>query len=169
MPCPVLRIVRGVSSTREYEQVIDLARDSFGVANSSVRRKVVRASAAQVKALAEPCFDGQRFPVVIIDGVEYAGETMVVALGITEDGRKRILGLRQGTTENAAVCTELLEDLPQRGQETAQPTLLVLDGFKALHAAARRLWGPECRKPEVPDPQEAKREGSCTREVLVGA
>ena len=132
MPNAVLRrMVRGVS-TREYEQVIDLARDGFGVAKSSVSREFVRASTAQVKALAERRFDGQRFPVVMIDGVEYAGQTMVVAMGITEDGTKQILGLRQGATENAAVCVELLEDLQQRGLDTAQPTLLVLDGSKAL-------------------------------------
>ena len=141
MPSAVLRrMVRGVS-TREYEQVIDMARDGFGVAKSSVSRDFVRASLAQVKALAERRFDDQRFPVVMIDGVEYAGETMVVAMGITQDGTKRILGLRQGATENAVVCTELLENLRERGLDTTQPTLLVLDGSKALHAAARRVWG----------------------------
>ena len=77
----------------------------------------------------------------MIDGVEYAGETMVVAMGITEDGTKRILGLRQGATENAAVCAALLEDLGQRGLDTSRPTLLVLDGSKALHAAVKRVWG----------------------------
>ena len=133
-------MVRGVS-TREYEYVVDVARDGFGVAKSSVSREFVRASAAEVKALAERRFDGQRFPVVMIDGVEYAGETMVVAMGITVDGTKRILGLRQGATENAVVCTALLEDLRERGLDTTQPTLLVLDGSKALHAAARRIWG----------------------------
>jgi putative transposase len=141
MPKAVLRrMVRGVS-TRDYEHVVDMARDGFGVAKSSISREFVRASAAQVKALAERCINGQRFPVVMIDGVEYAGETMVVAMGITEDGTKRILGLRQGATENAVVCTELLEDLRERGLDTTQPTLLVLDGSKALHAAARRIWG----------------------------
>jgi len=141
MPQAVLRrMVRGVS-TREYEHVVDMARDGFGVAKSSVSREFVRASAAEVKALAERHFDGQRFPVVMLDGVEYAGETMVVAMGITEDGTKRILGLRQGATENAVVCTALLEDLRERGLDTTQPTLLVLDGSKALHAAARRIWG----------------------------
>ena len=114
MPRAVLRrMVRGVS-TRDYEEVIDLARDGFGVAKSSVSRDFVRASAADVKALAERRFEGERFPVVMIDGVEYAGETMVVALGITEDGTKRILGLRQGATENAEVCNALLEDLGHR-------------------------------------------------------
>jgi transposase-like protein len=133
-------MVRGVS-THDYESVIDIARDGFGVAKSSVSRDFVRASAAAVKALAERRFEGSHFPVVMIDGVEYAGETMVVALGITDDGTKRVLGLRQGATENAEVCTALLEDLSQRGLDTKKPTLLVLDGSKALHAAAKRVWG----------------------------
>ena len=92
-----------------------------------------------MKELAERRFDGQRFPVVMIDGVEYAVETTIVAMGITEDGTKRILGLRQGATEDAAVCTELLEDLRERELDMTQPTLSVLDGFKALHVVARRL------------------------------
>jgi putative transposase len=141
MPRAVLRrMVRGVS-TRDYAGVVELARDGFGVAKSSVSRDFVRASAADVQALAERRFEDQRFGVVMIDGVEYAGATLIVALGIAEDGTKRILGLRQGATENAAVCVALLEDLQARGLDTSRPTLLVLDGSKALHAAARRVWG----------------------------
>jgi len=141
MPQAVLRrMVRGVS-TREYEEVVDMARDGFGVGKSSVSREFVRASAADVKALAERHFDGDRFAAVMIDGVEYAGETMVVALGITDDGTKRVLGLRQGATENADVCTALLEDLIGRGLDARRPTLFVLDGSKALHAAVTRSWG----------------------------
>jgi hypothetical protein len=66
---------------------------------------------------------------------------MICALGITEDGQKRLLGVRQGATENAVVCTALLEDLCGRGLGTSSPALLVLDGAKALHAAAKRVWG----------------------------
>ena len=141
MPQAVLRrMVRGVS-TREYEQIVDMARDGFGVDRSSVSRQFVRASAADVQALAERRFEGAHFAVVMIDGVEYAGETMVVALGITADGTKRVLGPRRGATENAAVCAALLEDLRGRGLDTAHPTLFVLDGSKALHAAVVRVWG----------------------------
>ena len=53
----------------------------------------------------------------------------------------RVLGLREGATENAAVCVALLEDLQARGLDTSRPVLLVLDGAKALHAAAKRVWG----------------------------
>ena len=128
-------MVRGVS-TRKYEHFIDMARDGFDVAQSSVSRRFVRAFAAQLNELAERSGNGQRRPVVMIEGVEYAGETMVVAMGITEDGTKHILGLRKNATENAAVCMEPLEDLQQRGLDTAQPTLLVLDGSKAPRTAA---------------------------------
>jgi putative transposase len=141
MPEAVLkRMVRGVSC-RDYEGVIDLAREGFGVQKSSVSRSFVKASAKDVRQLAQRRFDGLRIAVIYMDGVTYAGEVMTVALGVLENGTKRVLGFRQGATENAAVCTALLEDLQERGLDTSQPTLLVLDGSKALHAAVKRVWG----------------------------
>jgi putative transposase len=141
MPKAVLkRLVRGVSC-RDYEGVVDLAREGFGVQKSSVSRSFVKASADEVRQLSERRFDGVRIPAIYLDAVVYAGETMTVALGVLENGAKRVLGVRQGATENAAVCTALLEDLQGRGLDTSQPTLLVLDGSKALHAAVKRVWG----------------------------
>lgn len=66
---------------------------------------------------------------------------MVAALGISEDGRKAILGIRQGATENATVVGELLGDLAERGLDFTQPRLYVLDGGKALTAAVKKLAG----------------------------
>jgi transposase-like protein len=134
------RMVHGVS-TRDYERVVDLATEGFGVKRSSVSRGFVKATAQEVQTLAERRFEGVRFVVVYIDGHEYAGETMIVALGVTKEGEKRILGLRQGATENAEVVTSLLEDLRERGLNTSQPTLFVLDGAKALRAAVKRVFG----------------------------
>jgi transposase-like protein len=134
------RMVRGVS-TRDYEGVIDVATEGFGVKRSSVSRSFVKATAQEIRTLAERRLDGMRFVAVFIDGKEYAGETMVVALGVTDSGEKRILGLRQGATENAEVVTSLLEDLRERGLDAAQATLFVLDGAKALHAAVKRVFG----------------------------
>jgi len=133
-------LVNGVS-TRRYEKVVNLAREGFGVKKSSVSRGFVRASAAEVRQLAERRFDDERLAVIFIDAQPYAGEMMVVALGITTSGEKRILGLRQGATENAAVVTSLLEELRERGVKTDAPTLFVLDGAKALVAAVVRVWG----------------------------
>jgi putative transposase len=133
-------LVNGVS-TRRYEQVVQLARAGFGVKKSSVSRGFVRASAAEVERLAERRFEEERFAAIFVDAQPYAGEMLVVALGITTAGEKRLLGLRQGATENATVVTSLLEELRERGVRTDVPTLFVLDGAKALHAAVIRVWG----------------------------
>ena len=92
MPQSVLKRLVGGVSCRDYEGVVEMAREGFGVKKSSVSRSFVKASAKQVRALAERRFDGERFPVIYIDGTPYAGETMIAALGITEDGTKRLLG-----------------------------------------------------------------------------
>jgi putative transposase len=133
-------LVNGVS-TRRYEQVVHLARQGFGVQKSSVSRGFVRASAREVQRLAERRFDDERFAVIFIDAQPYAGQMMVAVLGITAAGKKRLLGLRQGATENATVVTSLLEELRERGVRTDVPTLFVLDGAKALVAAVVRVWG----------------------------
>jgi putative transposase len=136
------RLVRGVSC-RDYEAVVERAAEGFGIGKSSVSRAFVRASATEVERLTQRRFDGTRFVVIFIDGVEYAGATMIVALGVTAHGEKRVLGLRQGATENAAVCTSLLEELRDRGLRTDQPTLFVLDGAKALRKAVQDVWGSQ--------------------------
>ncbi|MDQ6701418.1 MAG: transposase, partial [Acidobacteriota bacterium] len=69
------------------------------------------------------------------------GRHMIVALGIGCDGRKMVLGLREGATENAAVVGELLSDLLTRGLDFTQPRLYVLDGSKALHSAVQKHAG----------------------------
>ena len=134
------RMVRGVS-TRDYEGAIDLAADACGVKKSSVSRGFVRASAASLKAWAMRNLGTTRYVAVFIDGVEYAEETLVVALGLTAAGDKQVLGLRQGGTENAQVVTSLLEELQQRGLDPQRPTLFVLDGAKALVAGVKRVFG----------------------------
>ena len=43
-------------------------------------------------------------PVILIDGIRFRDHTILVALGATDDGTKQVLGLREGSTENAAVA-----------------------------------------------------------------
>lgn len=134
------RVLHGVSG-RNYEQVVEQVRESYGVKRSSVSRAFVRSTTDRVRELCERRWDGVRFAAIVIDGKSFAREMMVAVLGITVDGAKQILGLRQGATENAQVCTELLELLRERGVATDVPTLFVLDGAKALRAAVSSVWG----------------------------
>src|SRR5206468_3805077 len=64
--------------------------------------------------------DGLEVVALFMDGIVVARQTVIVVLAITRDGGKVPLGLRLGSTENAVVCTELLQDLLARG--------LTLDG-----------------------------------------
>jgi len=66
---------------------------------------------------------------------------MLVALGIDADGKKHVLGVREGATENAASCTALLTDLRDRGLRTDRAVLVVIDGGKALAKAVRNVFG----------------------------
>lgn len=134
------RMIRGVS-TRDYAGVVDTARAGFGVGRSSVSRGFIDASRAEVEELMRRRFEGVRFPAIFIDGVEYADTTMVVAVGLTEDGQKRILGFREGASENAEVCKSLIEDLCERGLCREEVTVFVLDGSKALRKAVLAAWG----------------------------
>jgi putative transposase len=134
------RMLHGVSG-RNYEEVVGRVRESFGVKRASVSRAFVRATADRVRELRERRWDGVRFAAIVIDGKSFAREMMVAVLGITVDGAKQILGLRQGASENAQVCKDLLELLRERGVATDVPTLFVLDGAKALRAAVIGVWG----------------------------
>lgn len=134
------RLVRGVSC-RDYEGVIDLAAEGCGVRKSSVSRGFVRASAAALEEWTGRRYGDKRFVAVFLDGIEYAGETLVVCLGLTEEGQKQVLGLRQGATENAEVVKSLLEELLERGLNVSRPTLFAVDGAKALVAALKRVFG----------------------------
>ena len=77
-----------------------------------------------------------------LDGTYFQKQQLIVALGLNLQGRKMVLGLRQGVTENATVVRQLLEDLQERGLDFSVPRLSVLDGGKALSAALRKLAGP---------------------------
>ena len=66
---------------------------------------------------------------------------MIAAIGISQDGRKAILGMRQGPPANATVVAELVCDLAEHGFDFTATRLYVLDGGKAHSAAVRRHAG----------------------------
>ena len=78
---------------------------------------------------------------LLIDATPFEGQQMVAALGIGQDGRKTILGIRREATENATVVSELLSDLVSSGLDFTEPRLYILDGAKALTAAVNKHAG----------------------------
>jgi len=80
-------------------------------------------------------------PVPRVDGVGLDNYTAIVALGITSEGHKIIMGLRIGSTENSQVCRDLLTDLIERGLQCEDGLLAVIDGSKALRKALKEVFG----------------------------
>ena len=128
-------------STRKYGQAIRQFSEAYGLEKSTVSEHFIEASRAKLKDLMERRLDKLRLCALLIDATPFEGQQMVAALGISEDGRKTILGIRQGATENATVVGELLGDLVERGLDFSEPRLYVLDGGKALTAAVKKHAG----------------------------
>ena len=66
---------------------------------------------------------------------------MVVALGVTLDGQKGVLGFVQAGTENAEVLTPFLRSLIDRGLNIDEGILVVIDGSKGVRSAVGRAFG----------------------------
>jgi hypothetical protein len=110
---------------------------SFKSTNLS-SRQFVAASSNQLRVLCERRLEDLNLVVLMIDGIHFGGQVLVVALGIAEGGEKHVLGVWRGATENTTVVKGLLEDLVDRGQ----PDRIVLvdgaAGGQERKALARR-------------------------------
>jgi putative transposase len=132
--------MRGLS-TRDYGAVAREFSEAYAIEKSAVSENFIEAGREKVKELMERPLGELRLCAVLIDGTPFKNRQMGVALGISCDGHKTVLGLREGATEDAAVVGELLGGLLERGLDLSTPRLYILDGGKALHAAVRRHTG----------------------------
>lgn len=134
------RIILGLSS-RDYQRAIDEFYEGYGLSKSSISRRFIKATSRKLEELMERPLGGLDLVVIGIDGIEVAGEVLVIAVGIDAKGKKHVLGLWQGATENAQVCKDLLSDMVRRGLATDQKYLFVVDGSKALSKAIKDTFG----------------------------
>jgi putative transposase len=128
-------------STRNYGRAVREFTDAYGLEKSAVSEHFIEASRRKLKELMERRLNKMQFCALLVDATPFEGQQMVVAMGIGQDGRKTILGIRQGATENATVVSELLGNLVERGLDFTRPRVYVLDGGKALHTAVKTHVG----------------------------
>ena len=133
-------MVRGVT-TRNYDEALGHLSDGLGLKKSAVSESFQRASQKDLDALNGRSLAEWTVPVIYIDGVDFGDTMCVVALGVTNTGEKKVLGLREGATENSTVVRDLLAGLKERGLDTPKRTLFVLDGSKALSKGVRSTFG----------------------------
>jgi len=135
-------------STRKYARSLDRIPsevDERSVSKSAVSRRFVALSAKQMTEwLSLPLCDLD-LPIVMIDAIAFRDHTILIALGIDLQGNKHVLGVREGTTENATVARALLADLLERGLDSDRARLFVIDGAKALRVAIEKTFGKFAR------------------------
>ena len=135
------KIMHGLSM-RSYKEVVQQFVDAYGLEKSTISEHFIEASRVKLEQLMKRSLAGVPLVAMFIDGTIFKGQNLIVAVGIDRTGRKIVLGLRQGTTENATVVGDLLGDLAERGVDFNEPRLYVIDGSKAIRRAIGNYAGP---------------------------
>lgn len=135
-------LLRGIS-TREYQEVLPQMAATVGVSRSAISRKVIDASIEQLQQLQERRWENVEILVIYIDGQRFAEHHIISAVGVDREGKKHILGIELGATENTASVLRLLTHLREQGLPTDRKYLFVIDGAKALRAAIQEVFGGE--------------------------
>jgi putative transposase len=133
------RVLYGISC-RNYEQAAGTLPGAIGLSGSSVSRAFVKVSAQHLQEFQERDLSGLDLVAVFLDGKSFAEDEMVIALGVSMDGGKHILGFVQTGTENARVIVQFLTGLLDRGLDISEGILAVVDGSKGLIAGLKKAF-----------------------------
>ncbi len=134
------RVLYGISC-RNYETAAAAVPGAIGLASSTVSRRFTQASAKQLQALQDRDLSELDIVAIFLDGKTFADMTMVIAVGITLTGEKHVLGFVETGTENEKVLTPFLQSLCDRGLDSSDGLLVIIDGAKGLRAAVRQAFG----------------------------
>lgn len=130
-------------SEREFERVLEKGLKKKGVSRSAISRRVIRSTLDSLKTFEERTWDKVRFVALLLDGVRIGKKMVVACVGVDLSGRKHVLAIQPGATENAIVCRDLIRKLIERGLNVDGNYLFVVDGSKALRAAVVERFGEE--------------------------
>ena len=137
----MLAIMLNGVSTRRYETVLPAMAEQVGIGKSEVSRETIEAGTRVLQDVAERDFSKVDVLIIYLDGIQFGNHHVLAAVGVDADGKKYVLGVRSGASENATVTTALLEDLVARGIRPDRRRLFVVDGAKALRSAIAQVFG----------------------------
>jgi transposase-like protein len=141
MDGPLMAAILSGVSTRKYASIVSEGLEAKGVSKSAISRKAIVATKPTVDQFVKRKLEQSNLVVLLFDGIHIARRQMIVCVGIDHNGRKQVLGLRLGATENEIVCRDLIADMIERGLDARTNYLFVVDGSKALVRAIRAAFG----------------------------
>ena len=133
------RLLHGLS-THKYHESSSLAGEVFGLSASNLSKQFKRGSAAKLKELHTRSLAERDIIAVFIDAKRYADDGIIVALGVTLDGNKHVLGVEQIHSENSKAIEQWLERLIERGLKFEDGILFIIDGSKGIKKAIERKF-----------------------------
>ena len=121
-------------SQRDYEKGLSKIANSFGFKKSTVSRRWIKATSKKLDELQTRSLSELDIRTVFIDGKRFHKFGVIVALGVSSEGRKYVLGIYQASSENHQSCLNLLNDIEKRGISD-EGILFVVDGGSGLNKA----------------------------------
>jgi transposase-like protein len=134
------RVIHGLSQGH-YEKAALGVAETFGIGKSSVSKKFIRSSGKKLQEFLERDLSHYDFVAVFLDGKAFADNEMVIALGVTLEGEKILLGFIETSTENHRVCRDFLNSLLDRGLKVTDELLFIIDGAKGLYKGIKEVFG----------------------------
>lgn len=153
----VNNIVAGVS-TRKYASTVEKHLRKHGISKSAVSRHAIKATKPVVEAFLKRPLEELNLIAMFFDGINIGKRQVIACIGISGGGKKYVLGVKPGATENERVCRDLLRELKDRGLKEDKPYLFVIDGSKALSKAIKAAFGDDvaiqrCQEHKIRDVQ----------------
>ncbi len=133
------RLLHGLS-THKYHESSSLAGEVFGLSASNLSKQFKRGSAGKLKQLHTRSLADKDIIAIFIDAKRYADDGIIVALGVTLDGNKHVLGVEQIHSENAKAIEQWLDRLIERGLKFENGILFIIDGSKGIKKAVERKF-----------------------------
>jgi putative transposase len=136
-------LLRGIMlglSVRDFAE-LNSNPNARALKKSSIDKAFMERADERLRLFEARTFEKERFVGLFVDGKYLAGEQMVIALGVTEQGLKRPLGFIQTSSENSTSISQLFRSLVERGFSSEGGLLCVLDGSKGISKAVSEVFG----------------------------
>jgi len=96
---------------RLYQQVAEVLMDSFWLSKSRLSELFVEHSEQFLNEFLERRLDDATYVAMFVDAMVVGQQSIVVAIGVTDRGAKRTLGMTQATTAHSGPIAELFKGM----------------------------------------------------------
>lgn len=136
----VLKLLHGIS-THKYHESSTLAAEAIGLSASNLSKRFKQKTSDTLKQLQERPLAEVDIIAIFIDAKRYADDGLIVAMGVTINGNKMVLGIEHIHGENAMAIEQWIQNLIRRGLKYDQGILFIIDGSKGIAKAIKNCFG----------------------------